>query len=373
MARPKAVLVVTKVDRRVLDSMAHRARTAPQLARRARIVLACATGLDNTTVAKKLRMSKPTVGRWRQRFIDKGVDGLLDEPRPGAPRTINDTQVDAVVTRTLETTPRGATHWSTRTLAKATGVSPMSVHRIWQAFGLQPHRTKTFKLSPDPLLIDKVRDIVGLYLNPPQHAAVFCVDEKPQIQALDRTAPLLPLRPGQAERRTHDYKRHGTTSRFAALEVKTGHVLGQIRRRHRAIEFRAFLTALDVQVPADLDVHVIMDNDGTHKTALIRRWFARHPRFHPHFTPTYASWLNLVERWFAALETKQLRRGVHDSVRSLESAIREFIDASNTAGQPYVWTKTADDILASIARFALRTVTVHDRQQVMSRTTGTGH
>ena len=295
--------------------MAHRARTAPQLARRARIVLACAAGLDNTTVAKKLRMSKPTVGRWRQRFIDKGGDGLLDEPRPGAPRTINDTQVEAVVTRTLETTPRGATHWSTRTLAKATGVSPMSVHRIWQAFGLQPHRTKSFKLSPDPLLIDKVRDIVGLYLNPPQHAAVFCVDEKPQIQALDRTAPLLPLRPGQAERRTHDYKRHGTTSLFAALEVKTGHVLGQIRRRHRAIEFRAFLTALDVQVPADLDVHVIMDNYGTHKTALIRRWFARHPRFHPHFTPTYASWLNLVERWFAALETKQLRRGVHDSVR----------------------------------------------------------
>ena len=234
MARPKTALVVTKVDRRVLDSMAHRARTAPQLARRARIVLACATGLDNTTVAKKLRMSKPTVGRWRQRFIDKGVDGLLDEPRPGAPRTINDTQVEAVVTRTLETTPRGATHWSTRTLAKATGVSPMRVHRIWQAFGLQPHRTKTFKLSPDPLLIDKVRDIVGLYLNPPQHAAVFCVDEKPQIQALDRTAPLLPLRPGQAERRTHDYKRHGTTSLFAALEVKTGHVLGQIRRRHRA-------------------------------------------------------------------------------------------------------------------------------------------
>ena len=269
MARPKAALVVTKVDRQVLDSMAHRARTAPQLARRARIVLACATGLDNTTVAKKLRMSKPTVGRWRQRFIDKGVDGLLDEPRPGAPRTINDTQVEAVVTRTLETTPRGATHWSTRTLAKATGVSPMSVHRIWQAFGLQPHRTKSFKLSPDPLLIDKVRDIVGLYLNPPQHAAVFCVDEKPQIQALDRTAPLLPLRPGQAERRTHDYKRHGTTSLFAALEVKTGHVLGQIRRRHRAIEFRAFLTALDVQVPADLDVHVIMDNYGTHKTALI--------------------------------------------------------------------------------------------------------
>ena len=373
MARPKATLVVTEEQRQLLDSMAHRARTAPQLARRARIVLMCATGLDNRVVARKLRMAEPTVGRWRQRFIDKGVDGLLDEPRPGTPRKIGDRQVEDVVTRTLESTPRGATHWSTRSLAKAAGVSPMSVHRIWQAFGLQPHRTKTFKLSPDPLLIDKVRDIVGLYLNPPQHAAVFCVDEKPQIQALNRSTPLLPLRPGQAERRTHDYKRHGTTSLFAALEVKTGQVLGRIHRRHRAVEFRAFLTALDAQVPADLDVHVIMDNYGTHKTASIRRWFARHPRFHPHFTPTYASWLNLVERWFAALETKQLRRGVHDSVRALETAIRDFITASNTAGRPYVWTKTADEILASIARFALRTVTVHDRQQVMSRTTGTGH
>jgi transposase len=372
MARPKPTLVVTEDQRRTLETMAHRARTAPLLARRARIILTCATGLDNTTVARKLRMAQPTVGRWRQRFIDKGVDGLLDEPRPGTPRKIGDAEVEAIVTRTLENRPLGATHWSTRTLAKAAGVSPMSVHRIWHAFGLQPHRTETFKLSPDPLLIDKVRDIVGLYLNPPQHAAVFCVDEKPQIQALDRTAPLLPLRPGQAERRTHDYKRHGTASLFAALEVKTGRVLGQIRRRHRAVEFRAFLTALDAQVPADLDVHVIMDNYGTHKTAIIRRWFARHPRFHPHFTPTYASWLNLVERWFAALETKQLRRGVHDSVRSLESAIREFIDASNTAGQPYLWTKTADEILASIARFALRTVTIHDKQ-VMLRTTGTGH
>ena len=372
MARPKPELVVTEMERHALESMAHRARTAPQAARRARIVLACATGLDNTMVAGKLRMSQPTVGRWRQRFIDQRLDGLLDEPRPGAPRTITDVQVEEIVVRTLESAPVGATHWSTRSLSKAAGVSPMSVHRIWQAFGLQPHRTKTFKLSPDPLLIDKIRDIVGLYLNPPAHAAVFCVDEKPQIQALDRTAPLLPLRPGQAERRTHDYKRHGTTSLFAALEVKTGQVLGQIRRRHRAIEFRAFLTTLDQQVPSDLDVHVIMDNYGTHKTASIRRWFARHPRFHPHFTPTYASWLNLVERWFAALETQQLRRGVHSSVRSLEAAIRAFIDASNTAGQPYVWTKTADEILASIARFAQRTSAVHE-QQVMLRTTGTGH
>ena len=249
----------------------------------------------------------------------------------------------------------------------------MRVPRIWQAFGLQPHRTKPFTLSPDPVRIDTVRDSVGVYLNPPPHAAVFCVDDKPQIQAWDRTAPVLPLRPGHAERRTHDDNRHGTTSLFAALAVKTGHVRGQIRRRHRAIACRAFLTALDVQVPADLDVHVIMDNDGTHKPALIRRWFARPPRVHPHCTPTYAAWLHRVERWCAALEMKPLRRGVHDSIRSRASAIREFIDASNTAGQPYVWTNTADDILARIARVALRTGTVHDRQQVMSRTTGTGH
>lgn len=372
MARPKAALVITESERQGLESMAHRSRTAPQLARRARIVLACGSGLDNTTVARKLHLAKPTVGRWRQRFIDKRLDGLLDEPRPGAPRTITDAQVEDIVIRTLESAPIGATHWSTRSLSKATGVSPMSVHRTWQAFGLQPHRTTTFKLSPDPLLVDKIRDIVGLYLNPPAHAAVFCVDEKPQIQALERTAPLLPLRPGQAERRTHDYKRHGTTSLFAALDVKTGHVLGQLRRRHRAIEFRDFLNALDDRVPGDLDVHVIMDNYGTHKTASIKRWFARHPRFHPHFTPTYASWLNLVERWFAALETQQLRRGVHSSVRALEMAIRTFIEASNTAGQPYVWKKTADEILASIARFAARTRAVHD-QQVMLRTTGTGH
>ncbi len=327
-------------------------------------------GLDNTTVARKLRLSQPTVGRWRQRFIDKRIDGLLDEPRPGAPRTITDAQVEDIVVRTLESAPAGATHWI-HELSKAAGLSPMSVHRIWQAFGLQPHRTTTFKLSPDPLLIDKVRDIVGLYLNPPAHAAVICVDEKPQIQALDRSAPLLPLRPGQAERRTHDDKRHGTTSLFAALEVKTGQVLGQsgadIGDRIPGVSHDARSTS-----PRALDVHVIMDNYGTHKTASIRRWFARHPRFHPHFTPTYASWLNLVERWFAALETQQLRRGVHSSVRSLEAAIRAFIDASNTAGQPYVWTKTADDILASISRFAQRTSAVHE-QQVMLRTTGTGH
>ena len=240
-------------------------------------------------------------------------------------------------------------------MAQATGLSRMTVSRIWRAFGLQPHRSETFKLSPDPLLIEKVRDIVGLYVNPPAHAVVLCVDEKSQIQALDRTAPLLPLQPGQVERRTHDYTRHGTTSLFAALDVKTGRVVGETHRRHRAREFRLFLDRLDATIPPDLDVHVVMDNYGTHKTPLIRAWFAKRPRFHPHFTPTYGSWLNLVERWFAELTSKQLRRGAHRSVRALEAAIHEFIAAHNTTGKPFIWTKTADEILASIARFAQRT------------------
>ena len=341
-----------------MEGLARRARTAPQVARRARIVLACARGLDNQTVAKKLRVSAQMVGRWRARFVVRRADGLFDEPRPGVPRTITDAQVDAVVTRTLETTPRGAMQWSTRTMARASGLSPTTVHRIWRAFGLQPHRTETFTVSPDPLLVDTVRDIVGLYLDPPAHVVVFCVDEKLQIQALDRTAPLLPMQPGQLERRTHTDKRHGTVSLLAALDVQTGEVLGHVRRRHRAVEFRTFLDALDAQVPPALDVHIIMDNDGTHTSALIRRWFAKRPRFHAHVTPTYASWLNLIERWFAALETAQLRRGVHRSVRALTAAICEFMDAHNADGRPFIWTKSADDILASIKRFAQRTLRV---------------
>jgi transposase len=304
--RPKTPLVVSAEERATLDSLAHRSRTAPQVARRARIVLACADGLDNKLVAKKLRMTPQTVGRWRRRFIADRLDGLYDEPRPGTPRKITDEQVEAIVIRTLESKPRGATHWSVRSMAKASGLSRMTVNRVWRAFGLQPHRTETFKLSPDPLLIDKVRDVVGLYMNPPDHALVLCVDEKSQIQALDRTQPLLPMRPGQIERRTHDYKRHGTTSLFAALDVKTGKVLGQIHRRHRSVEFRRFLDTIEDNVPADLDVHVIMDNYGTHKTAIIRNWFAKRPRFHVHFTPTYGSWLNLVERWFGELTQKQI-------------------------------------------------------------------
>jgi transposase len=361
IGRPKAILVLTVEERRELESLAHRSRSAPALARRARLVLACAEGRDNGVVARRLRMSPVTVGKWRARFVAERVAGLYDEPRPGTPRRIDDAAIEALIVRTLETTPRGATHWSTREMAKATGFSHMTISRVWRAFGLQPHRTETFKLSPDPLLIPKVRDIVGLYLNPPDHAVVLCVDEKSQIQALDRTAPLLPLQPGQAERRTHDYKRHGTTSLFAALDAKTGTVLAETRRRHRSIEFRKFLDHIDAQIPDDLDVHIVLDNYGTHKTPLIQRWLAKRPRFHVHFTPTYGSWLNLVERWFSELTTKQLRRGAHRSVTELERAIWEFVAVRNDAPRPFVWTKSADEILASIARFAHRTATVHAR------------
>lgn len=359
--RPKAALVLTLEEERELKSLAHRSRSASMLARRARAVLACACGADNKAVARRLRMSPATVGKWRTRFIADRVAGLMDEPRPGTPRKITDDEIEAVIIRTLESTPRGATHWSTRSMAKATGLSHMTVSRVWRAFGLQPHRSETFKLSPDPLLVEKVRDIVGLYVNPPEHAVVLCVDEKSQIQALDRTAPLLPMRPGQAERRTHDYKRHGTTSLFAALDIQAGRVLGQLHRRHRSIEFRKFLDQIDASVPSDLDVHVVMDNYSTHKTETIRRWFAKRPRFHVHFTPTYGSWLNQVERWFAELTTKQIRRGSHRNVPELERAIKEFIEASNADPKPFVWTRTADEILASIARFAHRTLDAHTK------------
>jgi transposase len=354
--RPKEPLILTADEQERLQALAHRARIQPALARRARVVLACGEGLDNKLVAKKLRCSLGMVGKWRARFLKARLEGLYDEPRPGAPRKVNDAQVEQIVVRTLETTPRGHTHWSTRGLAQASGLSRMTISRIWRAFGLQPHRTETFRLSPDPLLIEKVRDIVGLYMNPPDHALVFCVDEKSQIQALDRTQPLLPLRPGQVERRTHDYQRHGTTSLFAALELKTSRVIGQLHRRHRSTEFRHFLDLIEANVPAGLDAHIIMDNYGTHKTAPIRKWFAKRPRFHLHFTPTYASWINLVERWFAEITNRRIRRGVFRSVKELEAAIREYIEAHNEHPKPFVWTKTADEILASIARFAQRTV-----------------
>lgn len=321
---------------------------------RAEIVLLAADGTTNLAIAEQLGVTRVTVATWRKRFAAKRLDGLADEPRPGAPRKIGDEKIAEVVTTTLETMPAAATHWSTRSMAKASGLSISTVHRIWRAFSLQPHRSETFKLSADPLFVDKVRDIVGLYLNPPDHALVLCVDEKSQIQALDRTQPLLPMRPGQVERRTHDYTRHGTTSLFAALNVKTGTVIGEFHRRHRAREFRAFLDTIEIAVPASLDLHVILDNYGTHKTPTIHRWLVRHPRVHLHFTPTGASWINLVERWFAALTDKQVRRGVHRSTRELEAAILRYIAITNERPKPFMWTKTADEILASVARFCHR-------------------
>jgi transposase len=355
LGRPKARLIVSPSEREGLEAWTRRRKTAQALATRARVVLMCASGMQNIDVAEKLGISKQMVGKWRQRFIDRRLDGLLDEPRPGAPRKISDEDVERVVVQTLESTPRDATHWSVRSMAKQTGISPTTVHRIWRAFSLQPHRSETFKLSKDPLFVEKVRDIVGLYLDPPEKALVLCVDEKSQIQALDRTQPLLPLRPGQPERQTHDYVRHGTTSLFAALDVATGDVIGECHRRHRAIEFKKFLNTIDEQVPAHLDVHLIMDNYATHKTPAIRRWLAKRPRFHVHFTPTSASWINLVERWFATLTAKQLRRGTHRSTLQLEAAIQNYIEISNEDPKPFVWTKTADQILESIKRFCQRT------------------
>lgn len=354
--RPVSELTLTTSERTTLEKWVRRGKTAQSLAQRARIVLACAEGKTNTAVAGMVGVGRLTVGKWRSRFLERRLDGLRDRPRSGAPRTVSDADVERVLVRTLETTPRDATHWSTRSMAEASGLSRSTINRIWRAFSLQPHRTETFKLSSDPLFIEKVRDIVGLYMNPPEKALVLCVDEKSQIQALNRTQPLLPMRPGQIERRTHDYVRHGTTSLFAALDVKTGEVIGKCHQRHRAIEFRKFLDQIDAAVPPDLDVHMILDNYGTHKTALIQRWMAKRPRFYMHFTPTSSSWLNLVERWFAELTQKQLRRGVHRSTRELEEAIYGYMKVSNENLRPFKWTKTADEILANLARFCKRTL-----------------
>ena len=353
--RPIPPLSLTDVERETLQNWARRPKSAQALALRSRMILLCAEGNTNTRVAERLRVRIQTVCKWRQRFIGRRLDGLLDEPRPGTPRKVSDAEVERVLTITLESAPRDATHWSTRSLAAESGLSRSTVSRIWRAFSLQPHRSETFKLSKDPLFIEKVRDIVGLYLNPPDRALVLCVDEKSQIQALDRTQPLLPMRPGQVERRTHDYARHGTTSLFAALDVKTGTVIGECHRRHRSVEFRKFLDSIDQSVPKALDVHLILDNYGTHKTAAIRAWLAKRPRYHVHFTPTSASWMNLVERWFAALTEKQIRRGVHRSVRELETAIKSYLAVSNESPKAFVWTKSADEILASVARFCQRT------------------
>jgi transposase len=356
MGRPTAELKLSQTEKETLENWARRPKSAQALALRARMILHCAEQNTNTEVAEELGVTKQTVGKWRRRFVEKRLDGLLDEPRPGTPRKLSDQEVERVLTLTLESAPQDATHWSTRSLAKASGLSRASVHRIWKAFALQPHRTETFKFSKDPLFIDKVRDIVGLYLNPPDRALVLCVDEKSQIQALDRTQPLLPLRPGQIERRTHDYKRHGTTSLFAALDVKTGKLIGQCHRRHRSVEFRQFLDTIDAAVPKRFQVHLVLDNYGTHKTPMIHRWLVKRPRFHLHFTPTGTSWINQVERWFALLTEKRLRRSAFRSTRELETAIQEYIDLHNQQPKPFRWTKTADQILATVARVCTRTL-----------------
>lgn len=355
MPSPIAVEVVLSVEERAqLEAWERRRTSAQAVAERARIVLVAAEGLNNSEVAQRLGIHRETVRKWRSRFVRQRLDGLLDEPRPGRPRTVSDAQVEEVIVRTLESTPPDATHWSTRSMAAEVGLSQSAVSRIWRAFGLQPHRQETWKLSRDPQFVDKVRDVVGLYLDPPERAVVLCVDVKSQIQALDRTAPILPMLPGTPQRATHDYKRSGTSSLYAALDLATGKVIGSLHARHRAIEFKKFLTTLDRAVPADLEVHVILDNASTHKTPAIRRWLVAHPRFVLHFTPTSSSWLNLVERWFAELTNKKLRRGAHRSVRQLNADIRAWIQTWNENPKPFVWTKTADQILESIARYCTR-------------------
>jgi transposase len=332
-----------------------RAKTSQALALRSRIVPHGADGAANREVARQLHVTPQTVGKWRARYIARGVEGLLDEPRPGAPRKVTDAHVEEVVVKTLESTPADSTHWSTRDLARKVGLSQSTVARIWRAFGLQPWRAETWKLSTDLQFVEKVRDIVGLYLDPPDNALVLCVDEKSQIQALDRSQPVLPMRPGIPERRTNDYVRHGTTSLFAALVMATGEVIGRVHRRHRHQEFLRFLKTIDAVTPEGLGLHLVVDNYGTHKTPAVRRWLTRHPRFHLHFTPTGGSWLNLVERWFAELTRRQIKRGAHRSTRELEEAIRSYLRTYNLHPKPFVWTKSADEILASVATYAQRT------------------
>ena len=353
------MLELAEGERDQLLRWSRRATSAQSLALRSRIVLACADGLDNKQVAAKLGIVPATVGKWRRRFVERRMDGLLDEPRPGGPRSISDEQIEAVIVATLERTPKDATHWSRASMAAETGLSRSTIGRIWREFRLKPHLVETFKLSSDPLFIEKVRDVVGLYLDPPERALVLCVDEKSGIQALDRSAPVLPMMPGRhalPERRTHDYVRSGTTTLFAALDVASGQVIGSLHRRHRALEFRKFLTKIDTEVPDELDVHLVCDNLSTHKTPAIMRWLDAHPRFHLHFTPTSSSWLNLVERWFAELTNRKLRRSAHRTVTELEADIRKWINEWNKDPKPFVWTKTADEILETLAAYCARII-----------------
>lgn len=373
MGKAAPAIELSTSERQELEGLAGRRRTAQGLARRARIILMAASGLENQVIAKRVGASVNTVGAWRRRYAAKRLDGLYDDPRPGAPRSIGDEEIAETIRLTLETTPVGATHWSLRLMARAVGYAPSTIHRIWHAFGLQPHRSETFKLSTDPLFVEKVRDIVGLYLAPPERALVLCVDEKSQIQALDRTQPLLPMRPGQAERRSHDYTRHGTVSLFAALNTATGKVIGKCFPRHRGREFLSFLREIENSVPDDLDVHLVIDNYATHKTPAIRRWLAKRPRWHIHFTPTSASWINQVERFFANLTEKQIRRGVFRSTRELEKAIRDYIATVNDNPKPFRWTKSADDILASVKRFCLANLQIAANQRQITETSESGH
>lgn len=357
--RPKAELVISDDERVELERLTRRAHVNRHVAFRARLVLACADGAANSAVARRHRTTNHTVGKWRQRFIESRLDGLYDEPRVGGPRTISDEEVEAVVVKTLESTPKGETHWSTRKMAEKAGMSHTMIGKIWRTFGLKPHISRSFKISPDPQLIDKVRDVVGLYMNPPNNAVVFSFDEKTQIQALQRAQPILPMDIGQPERQTHNYIRNGTLDLFAALNVATGEVLARCKQRHRALDFVHFLQEIDDSVEDELQVHVVLDNLSAHKAPAVHRWLLRHPRFHLHFTPTYSSWLNLVERFFGLLTEKALKRGSHNSIKQLRKAILEYVEAHNENGKPFKWTKTADEILDKLRRFGLRTQQVH--------------
>jgi putative transposase len=354
MGRPKAALVLSRQQREQLEGMAHSRSLPAGLVTRVRIVLLSASGKTNQQIARQLGLTNATVGKWRRRFLEQDVAGLHDELRPGRPRPISDERVAQLVRKTLDTKPKDGTHWSIRQIARQARLSKSTVHRIWQAFGLEPHRQRHFKLSTDPFFVEKVRDIVGLYLNPPENAVVLCVDEKSQIQALERTQPMLPMGLGYVEGVTHDYRRHGTTTLFAALDAAKGTVIAQCRRHHRHQEYLDFLREIEKNVPSQLDVHVIVDNYATHKHPRVKRWLAARPRFHVHFTPTYASWLNQVEIWFNRITQRAIRRGTFRSVKELVAKIDQFVHAENTTARPFAWTATADSIFAKVQRLCER-------------------